>query len=202
MSLSTGEDLIIGYDDYPGLDTSRDYNYSLGLDLTLGYSITSPVSISDSIPLGGAFIPGIFQGINLADYITIGGTTILNDTYTFDETFSYEEYSLTGITLAYNITIIDDPTAKTLTLSITELTLSGNNMDELLSTLLSELSDIITQDTPLEGTDLTDIINLTGLSAEITPTGTVNLTAVPVPGAVWLLGSGVVALAGLGRRNA
>ena len=195
LTLTTPDPLVIGYDAYPVLDSTMNYDYSAVADLDLTYSVpsfglTGTTSFADSMGLG------IFQGIDLDEFIVPGGSITYDDSFLVSG--EYDGYVLTDALLSYQVTITSDLTTNTLTLNIIDLTLSGGNASDFLAGLIPGIT------TELLGMDPSFLISLTDVSMALTPGGTLDLAAtpVPVPTAVWLLASGLAGLVGLKRHRA
>ncbi|WP_022667768.1 VPLPA-CTERM sorting domain-containing protein [Desulfospira joergensenii] len=204
LTIATSTSLVVGYDSIPALDSTMDYDYSLGVDLGLVYSVTIPVpdlfggaiNMTDSISFNQSLVLG-GQGINLDEWITLGGTSIYNDSVRLNGEF--EGYTLNNVLLSYNLSIVNDAAVEMLALNITSVSLSEGNIADTLSALASSLT------MELVGTDLSGFISAFGLTAEVTFTsGTLDLAATPVPtpATVWLLVSGLAGLVGLRRSRA
>jgi hypothetical protein len=194
LSLVTTEDLIVGFSyDAPSEEVPLAYTLSADLDLSLnlgffgnlGYTLTL-----DAEPMG------VFDSIDPSDFIGDGTTgTTLNGQTTISGGFG--EYYLEDAVLAYDI--LFTPTGEAggeideYAIAISALTLSEGNTEDVMSDLLGMVADSMGLPISLSG-PLT-------ISAELT--GQVELEAdpVPVPAAVWLLGSGILAVLGLRRRS-
>ncbi len=108
--------------------------------------------------------------------------------------FQFGQYTLTGATLDYDVTFTPDlGILNRYAIRIDELSLYGGNTRDLLSGLINELNQSGQVPIPLPG----------AFSIPTTLAGTIDLQAdpVPVPAAIWLLGSGLMGLIGLRRRQ-
>lgn len=198
LNLATPVPLVIGYDGWPALDAAVDYDYHVTADMGLSYSVPSlasgTASFSESLGLG------IFQGIDLSEWMTSGGTRLVEDS--FQVSTEYDGYTLTNALLAYHFTVANDAAANAFTLNIIGITLSQGNTPEFLGSLIPDL----TMD--LMGVDPSLLIGFMDLSLGITPSpgGTLDLDAAPVkavpaPSALWLMGFGLAGLVALKRRR-
>jgi hypothetical protein len=185
VSMVTTEELIVGFSyDAPSEDTLLSYTLSADLDLTIFGAFTYDLTL-DAEPIGvfDSITPGDFIGDGTSAMEFSGQTQISSD---------FGEYSLEGATLAYDVmfTPVDDED-DAYAIAINALTLSGGNTEDFLSSLLGTV-------TGSTGLSLSGPLTV---SAELT--GDIELAAdhVPVPAAVWLLGSGLLSILGLRRRS-
>jgi hypothetical protein len=199
LSVVTTEDLIVGFSyDAPDANIPLAYTLSADLDLSLSLDL-GPLSLGPfdySLALDAEPI-GVLDSIDPSDLIGDGtdATSFTGQTLISGD---MGEYYLEDALLAYDILFTPvtgtDDEIDEYAITINALTLSDGNTQEFVSGLLDMVTD--SMDLP---------ISLSGpltVSAELTGDLELEADAVPVPAAVWLLGSGILAILGLRRRSA
>ena len=196
LSLDTPTPILVGYDEYPELDGGKDFDYTIVADLSVSYSVPA-FGLNDSLAFNDALNLGLFQGIDLKDIMTPGDTA----SYFGDETITgqYGGYMLNNANLHYDVELANDDIARTISIDINDITLSGGNTSDFLSELIPSLTNEFIGIDPslvLFFTDLT-----VGFSLETGSKLAMDAAAVPIPSAMVLLGFGLIGLAGVQRRQ-
>lgn len=189
LSLVTTEDLAVGFSyDAPDTNMPLAYTLSADLDLTLDLGFISP---SYRLALDAEPI-GVLDSIDPSDFIGdwANGTPLTGQTMISGD---FGEYYLEDAILAYDILFTPGEGVDEYAISIRNLTLSDGNTQEFVSGLLDMVIEPLGLPISLEG-PMT-------VSAELTGNLELEADAVPVPAAVWLLGSGILAILGLRRRS-
>jgi hypothetical protein len=197
LSVVTTEDLIVGFSyDAPDANIPLAYTLSADLDLSLSLDL-GPLSLGPfdySLALDAEPI-GVLDSIDPSDLIGDGtdATSFTGQTLISGD---MGEHYLEDALLAYDILFTPvtgtDDEIDEYAITINALTLSDGNTQDFVTGLL----DIVTE--PL-GFSLSGPLTV---SAELTGDLELEADAVPVPAAVWLLGSGILAILGLRRRSA
>lgn len=167
-------------------------SYTTSMDLGIGSAGFLNIGFSEQ-----GLSMDIFQGINATDFT---GSSTDPGYYSGNRLFSAEFDPCAGGTLAYSLTMTPDALVDNrYAVDITTLLFSGGNSSEFIEGLFNGLLQSGTVpigiSTPIEGQPLSisGFISAQGTSAET--------TATPVPSALWLMGSGLVGLIGLRRRQ-
>lgn len=164
------------------------FEYTASLDMTFGLLgfLQYDVQLED-------FSLGTFTGIDPTPLLGDGVNAL---TYSGSQAISGEfgGYALTGAVLDYDMTITPDSSvleSDRYSIHIDEFSLSGGNTSDLLSAVINELNQ-------MEGVPITLSVPFT---IPVTLAGTLDIQAdpVPAPSAIWLLGAGVIGLAGFRR---
>ena len=196
LSLNTPTPILIGYDEYPELDSKMNFDYSIIADLSVNYSVPA-FNLNNSLVFNDALNLGLFQGLDLNDIMTPGGTA----SYLDDETITgeFSGYALNQANLHYDVELINDDIAKTLSIDINDITLSGGNTSDFLSDLIPSLTNEFIGIDPSVLLVFTDIT--VSFSLEAGSKLDMEAAAVPIPSALGLLGLGLISLAGIKRRQ-
>lgn len=181
------EDIVVDLDfDLPSEETTLEYTASLNMTFGLLGFLQYDIQLDDfSLGTFAAIDPTPFlgDGIDAVQYVD-----------SMDISGSFGGYSLTGATLDYDITVTpySDPSNR-YSIHIDEFSIYGGNTSELLSGVITELNE-------MEGVPITLSVPFT---IPVTLSGTMDIQAdaVPVPSALWLLGAGIIGLAGLRRDS-
>jgi hypothetical protein len=191
LSMVTTEDLMVGFSyDAPSESVPLAYTLSADLDLTVDLGFLG--SVGQNLTLDAEPI-GVFDSIAPSDFIGDGTTptTFAGQTLVSGD---FGGYDLENAILAYDILFTPVGGAGEMdeyAITINAITLSGGNTGEFVSSLLDMVTD------PL-GFSLSGPLTV---SAGLTGDLTLEADAVPVPAAVWLLGSGILAILGLRKRS-
>lgn len=186
LSLVTTEDLQVGFTyDAPSENVSLSYTLSTDLNLNLSGFINYELTL-DAEPLG------VSQSIDPADYLGDGtGSTNLRGQALIS--FGFSGYYLENASLTYDMlfTPVNGTTGE-YTVSINTLILNDGNTGDFLTGIFDSINN---------SGELPVSLSFP-LAADIEPTGSVELTAspVPVPAAIWFLGSGLLGMLGIRRR--
>lgn len=186
LSLITTEDLLVGLT-YEAPNENVPLSYTLSTDLNLNLSGFNYELTLDAEPLG------IFQSFDPTDYIGDGtdstnlkGKTLIS--------VGFGEYYLEDATFTYDILFTPvSGTTDEYAISIDTLILSGGNTQDFLTDIINAIDN---------SGELPGPVPLP-LSADIEATGSIELAAspVPVPAAIWLLGSGFIGMLGMRMKR-
>lgn len=189
VSLSTTDDLVFDVDiDLPSEDMVLQQVASVNITLKLFSLLDVPLSMTD-IDLGTSI------GVNPAEFLGDGTSveTYLGSTR-IDALFG--SYTLTDVLFEYDVIVAPDPAVDNrYAVDINNLSISEGNTSEMFWGVLNEL---IGSGMVPAGVDLTPPFTIFG---SVTGTLDVQADPVPVPAAVWLLGSGLLGLAGFKRHQ-
>jgi len=112
--------------------------------------------------------------------------------YVGSTTISYEKYGLYDVNVSYAYSI--SGSGDTLSITIYYIYLSGGNLSSVLNDLVDEYSsygiDLEGETLAAKITDGYGIVNANKVASEV-----------PVPAAIWLLGSGLLGIVGLGKKR-
>ncbi|MCD4718912.1 MAG: PEP-CTERM sorting domain-containing protein [Desulfobacula sp.] len=190
LSVVTTNDLIVDIDFEPSPEGLL-MEYSVSVDMTLGlFGMFNYELELSNLALG------TFQGFNPSDFLG-DGITAMNYAGTSVINAQFGQYDLTGATLEYDVTFTPSQEEfNRYAISIDMLSLYGGNISELLSGIILELNQ----------SDQNPIALTVPFTIPMTFSGIVNLQAdpvdsVPVPAAIWLLGSGLLGLIGFKRHK-
>lgn len=187
LSLVTTEDLLVGFTyDAPSENVPLSYSLSTDLDLNIAGFINYELTL-DEEPLG------VFQSIDPADYIG-DGTGSANLKGEAHISVGFSGYYLEDAALTYDVLFTPvSGTTDEYDVSINTLTLSDGNTAEFLTGIFGAINN---------SGELPVSISLP-LIADIEATGSIDLTAspVPVPAAIWFLGSGLIGMLGIRRKR-
>ncbi len=190
VSIFTNSDLVIDVDfDLPTEDMLLQHTASMNIDLTLFGFLGLPTLSMTDIDLGA------FIGVNPAEFLG-DGTSV--ETYLGSSRINaqFGTYALTDALFEYDVMVTPDLTVDNrYAIDINTLSISEGNTSEMFWGVLNEL---IGSDMVPAGVDLTPPFTIFG-----SVTGSLDIQAdpVPVPAAIWLLGSGLLGLAGFKRRQ-
>lgn len=187
LSLITTEDLLVGLTyDAPSENVSLSYTLSTDLNLNLSGFINYEL-ILNAEPLG------VFQSFDPTDYIG-DGTGSVNHRGEALISVDFGGYYLEDAALTYDILFTPvSGTTDGYAISIDTLILSGGNTQDFLTGIIGDINN---------SDELPVYVSLP-LTADIVATGSIELTAnpVPVPAAIWFLGSGFIGMLGLRKKR-
>lgn len=185
LSMLTTNDLIVGFTyDAPSEDMHLSYTLSADLNLSL-FGFLNYDLVMDDEPIG------VLPSIDPTDYIG-DGTSAMSFSGETSISGEFGEFYLQDATLAYDILFtpvsgVDDEYA----ISINALTLSDGNIEDFLAGIFDGVNNAgLSISPPLEDVP----VELSGI-AELTA------DPVPIPAAVWLLGTGLIGIVGLRRLS-
>lgn len=187
LSFTTTEDLLVGLT-YDAPSESMPLSYTLSTDLQMNLSgFISYDLVVDDLPLG------IFPSFDPADYIG-DGTSSMSHTGETLISADFGKYHLEDATLTYDVLFTPvSGTSNAYAISIDTLTLSGGNTQDFLSSIVSDINAEMPSSASLR----------LPLSVDIEATGSIEIDAspVPVPAAIWFLGSGLIGMLGLRKKR-
>jgi|GEM_PF-4130487 len=189
LSVVTSSDIMVAFNfDPPPDDALLDYRLSLDMTLGLFGGFVTYDFIVDNAAMG------VFQGIDPVDWIGDGNSFMLyEDTLTLSGQFG--DYTLDNALLDYNVALTPPASgSNAYAITIAMLSLSGGNTGDLLNGIVNDL--VASGEVPFA-------LNFPITNFPISLVGTADIEAspVPVPAAVWLLGSGLIGLIGVRRRR-
>ncbi len=196
ISLITTDDLVVDMNfDLPPEGMLLKYTASVDANLALFFGLFNMPLKMDNLVLGS------FMGIDPAGFSGDGNGVVGNYSGSQRIDSQFGQYALTDALLDYNITFTQDQNYTgqnnpgRYAINIETFSISEGNTSEMLWGILSDLSS---SDMVPDGVSLIPPITLFG-----SLTGTVDIQAdpVPVPAAIWLLGSGILGLVGFKRRQ-
>lgn len=193
LSIATYEDLVVDLAlDLPSTDIEMEYTASIHLGVFLYGAFGMPLDMDDfSLGQMGTIDPSVFlgDGVNPVSFASDPeAPEILSG--------EFWGYTLTDALLEYDFTFTPTGEADQYSIHIEDVSISGGNTSGLLNGIISELAG----SSPISLTPpFTIPIALSGtMDIEAVP---LKADAVPVPSAIWLLGTGLIGLAGLRREK-
>jgi hypothetical protein len=183
LSMVTTDDLIVGFTyDAPSEDMLLSYTLSADLSLNLFGAFNYDIVMDDE-PIG------ILPSIDPADYIG-DGTSAMSFSGETSISGDFGELNLQDATLAYDILFTPSGVDDEYLISINALTLSDGNTAEFLAGIFDAFN--------IDGLPISLLQDL-----PVVLSGNAELSAdpVPIPAAIWLLGSGLIGMVGLRRRS-
>jgi len=189
INIVTIENIVANLDfDAAPAGTLMNYTVSVAIDLRPFGMIDYSFDVTD-------MDIGIFQSLDFSGLLPAGSAPseqTAGQKTGIDADFM--GYSLTGATLDYDFTFTkDDSISNRYFINIAEFRLSNGNTGDILSAIITDFADEI-----LPGMILTPPFTIpTSLAGSMD----IQADPVPVPAAIWLLGSGIVGLIGFRSRR-